>query len=185
VTESSSPRAFVRLTEAAVEDLRALNRLDPQIVRWALKKMLLLERDPMAGEPLVGHLIGFRKLIVSNRTWRIIWRVTTDDVGRTVVDIAEVWAVGARSDGDVYAEMRERLARAGSAPHLLSLRAAVDELARATWDVAPAIEPEPSELPEWLVMQLTTIAGHDAADVQRMSLQQAVDAWTAWISRPR
>ena len=40
----------VRLTEPAFDDLRALLRLDPQLVRQALKKMLLLERDPQAGE---------------------------------------------------------------------------------------------------------------------------------------
>lgn len=42
----------VRLIEPAVEDLRVLLEKDPQIVRWALEKMLLLERDPEAGEAL-------------------------------------------------------------------------------------------------------------------------------------
>ena len=37
-------------------------RLDPQIVRWALKKMLLLERNPEAGEGLRGHMEINRKL---------------------------------------------------------------------------------------------------------------------------
>lgn len=65
------PRALVRLTEPAVDDLRELYRKDPQIVRWCFKKMLLLESSPEAGEPLVGGLIGFRKLVVGDRDWRI------------------------------------------------------------------------------------------------------------------
>ncbi len=73
--DADQPRAYVRLTEPAVEDLARLVRLDPQVARQALKKMILLERDPEAGEPLLGALIGFRKLIVGDRHWRIVWRV--------------------------------------------------------------------------------------------------------------
>ena len=87
-----APRAVVRLTEDAIADLHRLHRKDPQIVRWAFKKMLLLERSVDAGEPLLGDLIGFRKLVVGDRDWRIVWRTTTDTVGATVIDVAEVWA---------------------------------------------------------------------------------------------
>ena len=104
----------VRLIEPAVEDLQVLLKRDPQIVRWALKKMLLLERDPEAGEALRGGLIGWRKLTVSDRDWRVIWRVTHDQSGRVVVEyVAEVWAVGARSDAEVYAEMADRVSTFG------------------------------------------------------------------------
>ncbi|CAB4998879.1 MAG: hypothetical protein F2881_02575 [Actinobacteria bacterium] len=51
-SSTRGPRAYVRLTEAAFHDLRTLNRHDPQIVRWAFKKMLLLERDPLAQQVL-------------------------------------------------------------------------------------------------------------------------------------
>ena len=44
-----APRAVVRLTEDAIADLHRLHRKDPQIVRWAFKKMLLLERSVEAG----------------------------------------------------------------------------------------------------------------------------------------
>ncbi|MCW2132330.1 type II toxin-antitoxin system RelE family toxin [Arthrobacter sp. VKM Ac-2550] len=67
--------AVVRLTDDAIADLRRLQKKDPQIVRWAFKKMLLLERPAHAGEPLLGSLIGFRKLAVGDRDWRIVWRV--------------------------------------------------------------------------------------------------------------
>ena len=47
------PGCIVRLTDDAVEDLQTLFKADPQIVRWALKKMIQLERDPNAGDPLL------------------------------------------------------------------------------------------------------------------------------------
>ncbi len=65
----------VWLTDPAVEDLQ---RLDDAPLVWALKKMLLLETDPLAGEPLLGSLIGYRKLVVDNRDWRLIWKASQD-----------------------------------------------------------------------------------------------------------
>ncbi|WP_143758378.1 type II toxin-antitoxin system RelE family toxin [Corynebacterium efficiens] len=67
------PRARVRLTDDAVADLRRLKRKDPQIVREVFKKMLLLERATDAGEPLLGALVGFRKLVVGDCDYRIAW----------------------------------------------------------------------------------------------------------------
>lgn len=64
--------AYVRLTDAALEDLDRLAASVPQALRWALKKMLLLEESPDAGEPLLGNLIGWRKLTVGDRDWRIV-----------------------------------------------------------------------------------------------------------------
>ena len=129
-TSSREQRAYVRLTSPAVADLHALLRKDPQIVRWALKKMLLLERDPHAGEPLLGHLVGWRKLTVGDRNWRVIWRVSTDKTGAVTVTISEVWAVGARSDAAVYAEMTERIADLGPNPTTQALSSVIDMLGR-------------------------------------------------------
>ena len=69
------PGCLVRLTGDAVEDLETLFKADPQIVRWALKKMIQIERDPNAGAPLLGGLIGYRKIAVGDRDWRVVWRV--------------------------------------------------------------------------------------------------------------
>lgn len=82
---------------------------DLQVVRWALKKCLLLERDPEAGKEIRGGLIGFRKIVVGDRDRRVVWRVPHDETGRTVVDVAEVWAVGARSDAEDYDEVQARV----------------------------------------------------------------------------
>lgn len=62
-----------------------------------------------SGGYIATILVGFRKLVVGNRAWRTVWRETTDEKHRPVLDIAEIWAAGAREDGDVYAEMRERV----------------------------------------------------------------------------
>ena len=92
----------VRITDDAIGDLKRLMKRDPQIVRLLLRRMLLLERSPYAGKPLVGALIGFRKLVAGNRHYRIVWRVATDDGQTAILEIAEVWAAGIRSDGEVY-----------------------------------------------------------------------------------
>jgi mRNA interferase RelE/StbE len=86
----SHPRAQVRLIEPAAHDLTMLVRSDPQIVRQVLKRLLYIERNPTVGDPLLGDLIGYRKLTVGDRHWRIIWRVVTDSNGDLVVEIAEV-----------------------------------------------------------------------------------------------
>lgn len=180
-----TPRAFVRLTEPAIDDLRRLHRVDPQIVRWAFKKMLLLEQNPMAGEPLLGSLVGYRKLAVGDRDWRIVWRVTVDGSGQTLIDIAEVWAVGARADREVYLEMRERIDRHTSGHVAQPLAEVVEMLGRMTWGIEAASEPAPEPLPHWLVDKLTHVAGIDPLDIQGMNLEQAFEAWTNWIQRSR
>lgn len=61
--EAQAGRTEVWLTDPARADL---DRLDGAPLVWALKKLLMLERDPLAGEPLLGALVGYRKLVVGN-----------------------------------------------------------------------------------------------------------------------
>jgi len=175
--------AFVRLIDPAVRDLEDLARHNPQALHWSLKKMLLLERDPYAGDELHGDLIGWRKLVVGNRDWRIIWRATTDHTGVIVVDIAEVWAVGARSDAAVYREMADRVASLPTSPPTLALAEVIDRLGKAATAIQAARETSAEPVPEWLVNRLVHTAGLGRADVERMTLEEAVDAWTAWSTR--
>lgn len=177
--------AFVRLIDPAVRDLEDLARKNPQALRWSLKKMLLLERDPYAGEELHGDLIGWRKLVVGNRDWRVIWRATTDDTGAIVVDIAEVWAVGARSDAEVYREMADRVASLPKSPPTLALAEVIDRLGKAATAIQTARETFAEPVPDWLVNRLVHTAGLARADVERMTLEEAVDAWTAWSTSSR
>lgn len=174
--------AEVWLTDPAVEDLQ---RLDGTALVWALKKMLLLERNPQAGEPLLGELIGYRKLVVGNRDWRLIWRTTRDVRGALVVEIAEVWAVGARSDAAVYNEMAQRVATLQDTAVRRSLAEVVGQLGKR----AKGLEPKPvavaSSRPEpWLADRLVHTAGLDRNAVEAMTSEAAVDAWTAYLMRP-
>lgn len=177
----------VRLTDPAVDDLIALNRLDPQILRWALRKMLLLETDPEAGEPLVGDLIGWRKLTVGDRDWRIVWRVTHDDTGTVVVDVAEVWAAGARSDSEVYAEMSSRVAGMPDAPHTSALKDVLAKLAVAGMQARdePVDETHREPLPGWLRTSLRDRVGLSEQTINELSLDDAIETWNAWMARPR
>ncbi|MDO8732972.1 MAG: hypothetical protein Q7L55_10460 [Actinomycetota bacterium] len=178
-------RTVVRLTEPAFADLVALNKTDTPALRWALKKLLLLERDPEAGEGLHGALIGYRKLTVSDRTWRVVWRVTHDKTGATIVDVAEVWAVGARSDSEVYAEMTDRVSQMPDSPRTLALAEVVERLGKAVTGIRAAAEPEVEELPAWLVGKLVDQAGMRPDQLEDLTLEEAVDVWTEWTSKPR
>lgn len=147
----------VRLTEAAVQDLHRLHRKDPQILRAVFAKMILLERNTEAGEPLLGALVGFRKLVVGDRHWRIVWRRTTDEAHQPTLEVAEVWAAGARADSEIYEELRQRIAslRRDDDERLASLADVVEEMGRLYADIP--VHPEPElrpEIPEWLVQGL-------------------------------
>jgi mRNA interferase RelE/StbE len=176
--------AFVRFTDAAVGDLQTLQKRDPQIVRQVLKKCLLLERDPHAGEPLLGDLIGYRKLVVGNRDWRIVWRVTEDVAGDVMIDVAEVWAAGARSDGEVYAEMTERISVAPASPLTAALAEIVTILAPGQ-SIEARSEPQADPVPDWLRDRLVHTAGLSPAEVDQLTGARAADRWDAYMRGSR
>lgn len=178
-----TPRHPVRFTPDARDDLIRLRRRDPQIVRTVLSKVQILERDPYAGRPLVGNLAGCRKLVVGDRHWRIVWRVITEPDGSTVVEVSEILAIGPRADGEVYDEVRDRIDRLTSSPLAHRLADLLAQFGAATAPETPD-PPPPNPLPDWLVERLTSKAGIPEERVERMSLEEAVDAWTEWTSRP-
>lgn len=178
-----SQRVVVRLTEPAFDDLQALLRLDPQLVRQALKKMLLLERDPEAGEPLHGSLITYRKLILGNRDRRLIWRVTHEADGTVYVDVAEVWAIGARSDSEVYDEMHRRVAQMPESSATLTLADVVERLGNAAQGITHAAEPHQEPVPQWLIARLVTSVGLLPEEASSLTRAEALSVWAAWISR--
>lgn len=177
-----TPRHLVRFTAPAVADLELLYRRDPQIARGALRKVLLLERDPYAGRPLVGDLAGWRKLVVGDRHWRIVWRVVEEADGTTGVEISEVWAVGPRENSAVYDELRSRLSNLPNTPAARDLR---DLLDRFGLDAGAAAPPPPDPVPDWLIVRLTDKAGLPRERVLTMSLEEAIAAWEDWMSQPR
>lgn len=172
----SRPAARVRLTDDAVDDLRRLKRRDPQIVRAVLKKMLLLERSPHAGEPLLGSLVGFRKLVVGNRDYRIVWRETKDADQIPVLDIAEVWAAGARADSAICKEMNTRLEKVKAAgnPATHDLAAVLEKLGKRYFGLAPSADGnQSSALPDWLVQALRANLQLTDEDIAAFSQDEA------------
>ena len=96
----------VKLTADAKEDLRDLDGSAQKLVVKALRK---LETDPsQRGLPLgsrqQGNLTGFRKLIVGDRQYRIVFQVLPDN------SIVVVWVIGERADDKCYQLATARLA---------------------------------------------------------------------------
>jgi mRNA interferase RelE/StbE len=90
--------AKVTLTNEAREDLRDLDGSARLLLLKALKKLTV---DPdKRGQPLRsrarGNLITFRKLVVGNRDYRIVYRVESD--GTVVVG----WVIGKPADDECY-----------------------------------------------------------------------------------
>jgi mRNA interferase RelE/StbE len=171
----------VRLTEPAMADLETMRRKgDTQVVRWALKKCLILERDPEAGDELRGGLIGFRKIAVGDRDWRVVWRVSHDQGGRTVVDVAEVWVVVVRSDAEVYDEVQQRVSTLKGQPRTIALADALEQLGRVTSGLEAAADPvDERKAPPWLRHVLTSVVRMPADEVARLSPEQAQAVWDA------
>lgn len=177
--------ARVRLTEDAIADLHRLQKKDPQILRDVFAKMILLERSPLAGEPLLGELVPFRKLVVGNRHWRIIWRQTTDDDHQPVLEIAEVWAVGARSDDEIYLEMKTRVdkLKRQATPRAKPLVDVLEALGKRYSKVPAQPEPTPHKpLPTWLADGLRSELHMSETELSALTEEQAhqmmIDHWS-------
>lgn len=181
------PRARVRLTDDAVADLRRLHRKDPQVVREVFKKMLLLERAVDAGEPLLGPLVGFRKLVVGDRHYRIVWRRTADESQRPVLDIAEVWAAAVRADGEIYEEMARRVQQLKDTggPETRPLIKVIEGMGRLFSDIEAQPEPSPNALPAWLVQALRESLHLSSDDIAQLNQIEAQQLLTEYWSKPR
>lgn len=110
----------MRLIGPALADLKRIrHKNDPQIVRILLKKLLLTQRNPEAGAPLCGALADFRKIIVGDRAWRVIWCLTHED-----------------TDEAVYTEMTERVEALRKNPRTVSLAKTIEELGKIAFEIA-------------------------------------------------
>jgi mRNA interferase RelE/StbE len=168
--------AEIVFTDAAIDDLR---RIGPDAAPRVLKKILLLEENPDAGHALGGELTGYRKLVVGRNTWRVVYHVTETGA----VEVCEVWTVGARADGEVYAEAVARVqAAARSRPEFVSLGEVVHRLGRLATGITLALPPRREPVPDWLAERLIYTAGMAREDVAALDLQTAVDAWTKFMS---
>jgi mRNA interferase RelE/StbE len=113
-TEAQRRMAEVLLTEDAREDLHDLDGAARVIV---LKGLTKLQSEPEKrgsplGSKLSGNLTTFRKLVVGDRDYRIVYRVDPD--GSVVV----VWVIGRRglSPGALAATAASRRGCSGVCP---------------------------------------------------------------------
>lgn len=91
----------VELIDEAVVDLARL--VESGNVKQFFKKLLEIESNgAMAGEPLGRNLVGWRKLTVGNRNWRIVFRVNRENT------VATICVIGDREDAACYEEAERR-----------------------------------------------------------------------------
>lgn len=107
----------VELTDDAVADLARYVETDV-FPRLLAKLVRLEEVGKDAGQPLGRDLAGWRKIVVGDRNWRIIFTTDPDET------VATVWVIGDRADDAVYAEAQSRVATLAKAQsHAASLAA--------------------------------------------------------------
>lgn len=113
--------AKVVLTADAREDVRGLDGSARAIVLKAMKK--LEDAPEQRGAPLGsrrdGDLTGFRKLVVGDRQYRIVYRVERDGM------VCVVWVVASRVDEECYRTARARVAAYTAEPALAAMLAQI------------------------------------------------------------
>jgi len=89
-----------------------------------LKKLIRLEKvGKDAGLPQGRGLAGWSKIVVGDRTWRVIFTTDPDE------SVATVWVIGDRNDDACYEEAQRRVqAMAKNRPEAVSLAAAMFQL---------------------------------------------------------
>jgi mRNA interferase RelE/StbE len=115
----------VELIDEAVDDLTGYAQSGN--LALFLKKLLRLEEvGKDAGLPLGGSLTGWRKIVVGDRNWRIIFTTDPEEA------VATVWVIGDRDDAQCYEEARRRLTAVGKHhPEAASLADVMFELSQA------------------------------------------------------
>jgi mRNA interferase RelE/StbE len=167
----------IRFTHDAIDDLR---KIGPDAVAKVLRKILLLETNVEAGHALGGELTGFRKLVVGPNPWRIVYRVVGD-----AVEICEIWATGARADAEAYATAVTRVVAASKLkPHLVTLLEVIERLGRLAGNIAIAKATPAEAVPDWLADRLLFTVGMARENVAALSLEEAVDLWSDFVSKP-
>jgi mRNA interferase RelE/StbE len=160
----------VVLAPPVVDDLR---RIGPVLAPRVLDVVATLDDDPLAGAPLVDEGTGYRVLTAEGGRRRIVYSVAGE-----VVTVWEVWAEGARLDGEAYAEALDRM-QAADAPDVVQLARILRRLGRVTGTVAVAADRLRAPVPDWLADALVLDAGLDPLTVAAMDARTAFAVWNA------
>jgi mRNA interferase RelE/StbE len=112
----------VELVDEAVADLGRYSS-SGNLKLFLAKLVRLEEVGKDAGQPLGAGLVNWRKIVVGDRNWRIVFKMNPDET------VATVWVVGDRDDMACYQEAAERVKALGSAkPEAVSLSAVMFRL---------------------------------------------------------
>jgi mRNA interferase RelE/StbE len=91
----------VELIDDAIADLARL--AESGKLESFFKKLLEIEANgSQAGEPLGRDLVGWRRITVGHRDWRIVFRVDRAE------NVATICVIGDRDDGACYEEAKKR-----------------------------------------------------------------------------
>lgn len=94
----------VELIDEAITDLAGL--AEGGALKRFLKKLVEIENKGIeAGEPLGRDLVGWRKITVGDRNWRIVFCVNRENT------VATVCVIGDREDSFCYEEAKRRAER--------------------------------------------------------------------------
>jgi mRNA interferase RelE/StbE len=114
----------VELSSDAVSDLGRYVT-SGNIALFLAKLVRLEEVGKDAGVPLGGGLVGWRKIVVGDRDWRIIFTMNPDET------VATVWVIGDRADAECYEQAARRVAQLGKdQPEAASLATVMLDLVR-------------------------------------------------------
>jgi mRNA interferase RelE/StbE len=118
----------VVLTDEARDDLRNLDGSARKLVLRALRK---LEDAPESrGAPLgsrrTDNLTGFRKLVVGDRQYRVVYRVEADGT------VCVIWVIGSRVDEECYRLAVARLETHTGGPAVREMSALLGTLWQST-----------------------------------------------------
>jgi mRNA interferase RelE/StbE len=118
----------VELIPEAVDDLRRYVT-SGNLPLFLAKLVRLEELGENAGVPLGGGLTGWRKIVVGDRDWRIVFTVNADHT------VARVWVIGDRADAECYEQAALRVAEhRKDQPAASSLAAVMFNLVRVLRD---------------------------------------------------
>ena len=171
--------AEVLFTDAAIDDLR---RLGPDVVPKVLKKIQLLFGNLRPGIRWAANSPDFASWWWDAITGGSFTGSPLTGPSRSVKSGA--WAL--RSDAEVYAEALERVgSSAEEGSTLARLADVIARLGRLAGDVVvePVVPREP--VPDWLAHRLVHTAGVPLEQVAALTLEQAVDLWTDFMTVPR
>lgn len=129
-----------------------------------------------------------RKLIVGDRDYRIAWRVTEGESFQPVLEIAEVWAAGARFNAAVYQErvQRAEVLEGTGNTQAQSLADILRDFGLRYSGIEAHAEPKGvSDLPSWLTQALKDQLHLSDKQISVLTQEEAQQMLAYHWSRPR